>query len=365
MTKEFELSDISERLSNLSPSRRKLLLQRLAKQAKRRANDAGPILPISRDQNTALSFAQQRLWFLDQLAPGNPFYNIVAAVRCKGSLDVAAFEKSLNEIVRRHEALRTTFPSVGGKPVQAISPSLVLHLPITDIAEFPESEREQEAQRLASEEALWPFDLAAGPLVRASLLKIDERDHVFLLNMHHIISDGWSMGVFIRELVSLYEAFTEAKPSPLPELQIQYADFAHWQREWLQGEVLGEQISYWKRQLKDMPALELPADRPRPDVEYFHGKQHAIHISRSLTESLKALSLREEATLFMTLLAAFKILLYRYTGQSDIAIGTAIANRNRAETEGLIGFFVNSLVLRTLLSDNPSFIHLLARVRDV
>ena len=368
MTKEFEMPDISERLSNLSPSRRKLLLQRLNKEAKRhvgQSQDAGPIPKISRDEHPALSFAQQRLWFLDQLAPGNPFYNIVAAVRCKGSLDTGALEKSLNEIVRRHEALRTTFPSVDGKAVQAISPSLVLHLPIASVAELSESEREQEAQRLASEEAMWPFDLAAGPLVRASLLKINEREHVLLLNMHHIISDGWSMGVFIREIVALYKPFSEEKSSPLPELQIQYADFAHWQREWLQREALDEQLSYWKRQLADLPALELPADRQRPDIECFQGKQHALHLSKPLTESLKALSLREETTLFMTLLAAFKTLLYRYTEQSDIAVGTAIANRNRAEIENLIGFFVNSLVMRTDMSGNPSFRELMARVREV
>jgi len=325
-----------------------------------------PIVPVSRDGDLPLSFAQQRLWFLDQLAPGNLFYNIPMAVRLKGRLDVAALERSLNEIVRRHEPLRTTFETVRGKPVQVIAPELILPLPVVDLTDLPEAEREVEAQRRAQEEVRQPFDLAEGPLLRAQLLKLDEEDHVALLTMHHIVSDGWSMGVLVREIAALYGAFSAGKPSPLPDLPIQYADFAHWQREWLQGEVLETQLDHWKQQLSDSPpVLELPTDRPRPAVQTSQGATQSFTLPKGLSESLKTLGREERATLFMTLLAAFQSLLYRYTGQEDISIGTPIANRTRGEIEGLIGFFVNTLVMRTDFSGDPSFEELLARVREV
>jgi amino acid adenylation domain-containing protein len=324
-----------------------------------------PILPVSRDKDLPLSFAQQRLWFLDQLEPGSTVYNVPGAVRMRGPLDVAALEQSLNEIVRRHEALRTTFSMLEGEPVQVISSSLRVSLPVLDITDCRETERGEQARQLAREEARRPFDLTQGPLVRAALLRLGEDDHVLLLTMHHIVSDGWSMGVLYQELSVLYEAFSKGNPSPLTDLPIQYADFGAWQREWLQGEVLESQLSYWKEQLGDVVPLQLPSDRPRPAVQSFRGATQSIELSRELTGALKALSRKEGATLFMTLLAAFQTLLHRYSGQDDIVVGSPIAIRNRTEIEGLIGFFVNTLVLRTDLSGNPPFRELLARVREV
>ncbi|HYG81326.1 MAG TPA: amino acid adenylation domain-containing protein, partial [Pyrinomonadaceae bacterium] len=312
-----------------------------------------------------VSFAQQRLWLVDQLMPGEPVYNIPAAVRLRGPLDAAALARSLSEIVRRHEVLRTTFAEVEGLLVQLVGGAEELSLPVEDLTRLPEDEREAEALRLSNEDARRPFDLARGPLFRASLLRLGEEHHVLLVNMHHIVSDGWSLSVLIRELTTLYAAFSRGEESPLPELPIQYVDFAKWQREWLQGSVLEEQLTYWRRQLGDIPpALELPADRPRPAAPSHRGATITAAVSRQVTDRLNELSRREGATLFMTLLAAFQALLHRYTGQADIAVGTPIANRNRAETEGLIGFFVNTLVLRTDLSGDPSFRELVGRVRE-
>jgi amino acid adenylation domain-containing protein/non-ribosomal peptide synthase protein (TIGR01720 family) len=325
-----------------------------------------PLLPVERCGEMVLSFAQARLWFLEQLEPGSSAYNIPAAVRLTGSLDVAVLEQSLNEIVGRHEVLRTTFGMVSGEPRQVIAPVLALTLRWVDLRDLPEAQQKIQVERLATEEAQQPFDLAKGPLLRATLLQLGEAEHVLLLTMHHIVSDGWSMGVLIRELAALYEAFSTGKPSPLPELPIQYADFAHWQRQWLQGEVLAAQLSYWQQQLTGAPALlELPTDRPRPGVQTFRGATQFLALPEPLSQKLKTLSQRSGVTLFMTLLAAFQTLLYRYTGQEDICIGSPIANRNRSETEELIGFFVNTLVLRTDMSENPSFQELLARVREV
>jgi amino acid adenylation domain-containing protein len=326
---------------------------------------APPLLPVSREGKLPLSFAQTRLWFLEQLQPGSA-YNIAAAVRLMGSLHVAALEQSLNEIVQRHETLRTTFTTLSGEPVQVIAPVLALSLPLVDLRQLPEAQQELEVERLASEEAQRPFDPSIGPLLRATLLQLGEAEHVLLLTMHHIVSDGWSMGVLIRELAALYQAFSTGNPSPLPELPIQYADFAHWQHQWLQGEVLETQLVYWQQQLAGAPAvLELPTDRPRPAVQTFRGASQSLALSKSLSQKLKTLSQRCGVTLFMTLLAAFQTLLYRYTGQDDICVGSPIANRNRSETEGLIGFFVNTLVLRTHLAGNLSFQELLERVREV
>ena len=327
---------------------------------------ASPIVPVPRSGELPLSFAQQRLWFIDQLEPGSSVYNFPAAVRLKGPLNVAALKKSLDEIVKRHEALRTTFAIVDGRPVQVIAPLLTLTLPIVDLRELPEPEREREVQRLATNEALCPFDLAEGPLVRTTVLRLGENEHVGLLTMHHIVSDGWSTGILIREMAVLYDAFCSDRPASLPELPIQYADFAHWQRHWLEGEVLETQLTYWKQQLLGAPPLlELPADHPRPPLQTFRGAHQSILLTRTVGDGLKALSRQEGATLFMTLLAAFTILLHGYTNQDDLVVGTPTANRNRLEIEGLIGFFVNTLVLRTDLSDNPSFRDLLRRVREV
>ncbi|WP_445243564.1 MULTISPECIES: amino acid adenylation domain-containing protein [unclassified Microcoleus] len=320
------------------------------------------------------SFAQQRLWFIDQLEPGNPFYNLPAAVLLKGRLNVVVLERSFKEIVRRHEALRTTFTTVDGQPVQVVGQQFNFGLQVLDLQKLAKTEREEKVKQLAAEEASKPFDLTKGPLLRASLLQLEAEEYVLLLTLHHIIFDGWSIGVFLQELAALYEAFLMAKPSPLPELSIQYADFAIWQREWLAGDSLRDsfasrlqtQLNYWKKQLSGAPPLlELPADRPRPPAQTYRGAKESFLIPKTLTEALKKLSRQENVTLFMTLLAAFKTLLYRYTGQADIPVGSPIANRNRAEIQGLIGFFVNTLVLRTDLSGALTFRQLLDRIRKV
>ena len=327
---------------------------------------APPITPVARDGYLPLSFAQQRLWFIDQLAPGNSAYNIPAAVRLEGPLNVMALERSLNEIVRRHEALRTTFTIVDGGPAQVIAPSLTMAPRVIDLQALSENAREIEVQRLAAEEACRPFDLAHGPLLRVTLVRLGEERHVGLLTMHHIVSDGWSTGILIRELAVLYDAFSSEMPSPLSELPIQYADFANWQRLWLQGEILQTQLAYWKQQLLGIPPLlELSTQRTRPAVLAFRGAHASLLLPGNAADALKVLSRDEGATLFMTFLTAFNVLLHRYSNQDDLVVGTPIANRNHTETEGLIGFFVNTLVLRTDLSGNPTFRELVRRVREV
>jgi amino acid adenylation domain-containing protein len=311
------------------------------------------------------SFAQQRLLILDQLYPGSPLYNVATAVRLKGPLDVLALERSINEITARHEALRSTFTVAEGQPVQIVSPVLAMKMPVVYLTDLPNTQREIEARKLSKAEAERPFDLTQDSLVRVSLLRLRAEEHVLLLTMHHIVFDEWSMGVFFHELSVLYAAFSTGRPSPLPDLPLQYADFAVWQRERLRGDMLKEQLSYWERQLKGaLDVLQLPTDRPRPAQRTVEGAIYTFVFSRSLTEALKSLSLREGASLFMTLLAAFDTLLHRYTAQNDIVIGTPVANRNRTELEGLIGFFVNTLVLRTDLSGNPTFRELLRRARE-
>jgi amino acid adenylation domain-containing protein len=328
---------------------------------------APPIQAVSSNAEMPLSFAQQRLWLLDQIEPGNPFYNLGAALRLKGALNVAALEASFNEIIRRHEILRTRFTSVAGRPLQFIAAAAPLNLLVTDLSALATGdEREKHLQLLAAEEAQNPFDLAHGPLLRIRLLRLDEEEHALLLTVHHIASDGWSVGVLIREFKALYEAYSTGQESPLPELKIQYSDFAHWQREWLQGEVLEGQLTYWKAQLAGAPALlELPTDFPRPQVQNFRGAREELRMSGEVLAKLKKVSREAGVTLFMTLLAAFKTLLWRYSFQDDIVVGTPIANRTTAEVEGLIGFFVNTLVLRTSLGGEPSFRELLGRVREV
>ncbi|MBI4782434.1 MAG: amino acid adenylation domain-containing protein [Oscillatoriophycideae cyanobacterium NC_groundwater_1537_Pr4_S-0.65um_50_18] len=309
------------------------------------------------------SFAQQRLWFLHQLAPENPFYDVTAAIRLTGKLHIDRLEQTFNAIVQRHEALRTTFTRIDGELMQVITPHLHMPLPVITLHTVPPDQRDELAQRQAIAAFQQPFNLSDGPLMRVTLLQFDETEHVLLLNLHHIVSDGWSIGVLIQELGALYAAFVENTPSPLVELPIQYADFAHWQREYLQGEVLETQLAYWQQQLLDLPTLTLPTDLPRPAVQSYRGGRQQLVLSPALTAALEALSQQTGATLFMTLLAAFQTLLYRYTGQADLAVGSPIANRNRSELEGLIGFFVNSLVLRTNLAGNPTFRTLLRQVQ--
>ncbi|MCA1566202.1 MAG: FkbM family methyltransferase, partial [Acidobacteria bacterium] len=329
------------------------------------ALQAPPIVPVMRDGELPLSFAQQRLWFLDQLQPGSAFYNLPAAIRLTGRLDVEALQQSFDEVVRRHEPLRTTFTNVDGWPAQFITPSLTVKLAVEDLCALSETEREAEAFRLATGEVQKPFHLGEAPLFRVRLLRLDEREHILLLTMHHVISDGWSSDVLVREMATLYEAYSKGSTPALPDLPIQYADFAHWQRNWLQGEVLATQLDYWRGRLADAPAaLELPTDRLRPPVQTFKGGRQTIVLPSPLADALKELSRKESVTLFMTLLAAFKVLLSRYSGQEDIVVGTPIAGRNRIEIENLVGFFVNTLVLRTDLSGNPTFQELLSRVRE-
>ena len=311
------------------------------------------------------SFAQQRLWFLNQLAPGNPFYNVSTALCLTGSLDLRSLEQTFNEIVQRHETLRTTFAMFEGELVQIIAPILTVSLPTIDLQNLSQNQQETAALQLATDAAQRPFDLAAGPLFKVTLLQLSETEHILLLNLHHIVADGWSIGVLIRELGMLYTAFVKNERSHLPALPVQYADFAEWQHQWLQGEVLETQLAYWRQQLNGITALNLPTDRQRPAVPSYRGAKQLIALSPALTASLKSLSQQESATLFITLLAAFQTLLYRYTGQVDIAVGTPIANRNQSEIEALIGFFVNSLVLRADLSENPTFRELLHRVKNV
>jgi amino acid adenylation domain-containing protein len=313
-----------------------------------------------------VSFAQQRLWFLDQLEPGSPFYNLPQVISIEGNLNVDVLQRTLNEIVRRHEALRTTFSAGPDGATQVIAKTLTLTIPVVDLTALPESEYDHTITTLAREEARSPFDISTGPLLRARLLVFNSSKHVLFFTMHHIVSDGWSLGVLFRELGVIYEAFTAGKPSPLPPLPIQYADFAVWQREALQGPALQRQLDYWKAKLSSAPPiLELPADKTRPAIQEFNGTHKVRYLSQTLTQKLKNISTEHRVTLFMTLLATFKVLLWRYTNQPDIVIGSPIANRTRAETEDLIGFFVNTLVLRTDLSGNPTFAELLQRVKEV
>ncbi|MBL1175482.1 amino acid adenylation domain-containing protein [Pantanalinema sp. GBBB05] len=323
------------------------------------------IQPITRNQRLPLSFAQQRLWFLDQLVPNSSFYNIPQALRLQGELNLAALEQSLNAIVQRHEALRTTFVVVDAQPVQVIAPELNVELSVVDLRSLATVDREAKGLQLVTEAAQQPFDLTQDSLFRCQLWCIDAEEYILLITMHHIIADGWSIGVLIRELAALYEAFVMGQPSPLTALAIQYADFASWQRQWFQGEVLEQQLAYWQQQLAGAPTvLELPSDRPRPLVQAFRGGVASFLLPQSLCQAVEQLSQAMEVTPFMTLFTAFQILLYRYTGQSDILVGSPIANRHYAGIEPLIGFFINTLVLRTDLTGNPTGIELLQRVRE-
>ncbi len=321
-----------------------------------------PIVPVSRDLQIPLSFAQQRLWFLAQLEPDNPAYNMPLAFRLLGPLDLSAVERSLTEIVRRHEVLRTSFPAENGVPHQHIGEALPVALPVKDIAEQPNQE-ETVRQLLAAEVSL-TFDLSRGPLLRALVIRLGKEEHVFLVTMHHIVGDGWSIKILGREFTAIYAAFSKGQPSPLRELPLQYADFAHWQRHWLSGDVLNEQLKYWREQLDGAPMLELPASYPRPAVPSAQGALVAFELSSDLVEQIKALSRAENATLFITLLSVFQLLLGRYAGQEDVSVGTLVANRNRRDTEELIGFFVNTLVLRTRLRRSHTFRGLLQDVRN-
>jgi len=313
-----------------------------------------------------LSYAQQRLWFLDQLEPNSALYNIPLALRLNGVLHQVALSQSLQEIITRHEALRTNFITVDGKAIQIIHEELDWKLSVVDLKDLSTNEIEITAQQIVQKQTIEPFDLANESLIRTTLIMLSETEHILLVCMHHIVSDAWSIGVFVQELTALYNAYAQGQSSPLAPLAIQYADFALWQRDWLQGDVLQKQLTYWQQQLKDAPdLLVLPTDRPRPAVQTFNGAHIEFALSVELTAKLTKLSQQQGVTLFMTLLAAFNTLLHRYTGTEDILVGTPSANRDRSEIEGLIGFFVNTLVMRTDVSGNPSFSELLTRVREV
>ncbi|HYE57942.1 MAG TPA: condensation domain-containing protein, partial [Rhodothermales bacterium] len=306
------------------------------------------------------------LWFIDQLEPGLSAYNIPLPIRIRGALDLGILERCINEIRRRHEVLRTTFQTVDGSPVQIISEFEPITLEVVELGHLPEAEGEAQARVMAAEEARQPFVLSEGELMRVKVLRLSEQHHWVLCTMHHIISDGWSMGVLVNELSALYLAYSQGRPSPLPELPVQYADFAQWQRERLSGEALEAQLDYWKQQLAGIRStLDLPTDRPRPALQTFAGATQQFKLREGVTEGLRALSQRENTTLFMTLLAAFQTLLARYTQQDDIVVGTPIAGRNRSEIEGLVGFFANTLALRGNLSGDPTFRELMERTSEV
>jgi amino acid adenylation domain-containing protein len=344
--------------NGLSPEQRQLLAYMLADEGIEL--DKQKISPRQNSDQLPLSFAQTRLWFLDRLMPNSAVYNIPAAVSISGSLSVNLLEWSVQQIIRRHEVLRTNFVAKSEQPIQVINDEFTFRLPIIDLQELFEVERQTEVLRLRKEEAQKPFDLTQDLLLRAKLLRLSSEEHILLLTMHHIIADGWSLGVFLQELAALYES------TPLPRLPIQYADFTLWQQQWLQGDELKAQLSYWKQQLSgSLPILELPTDKPRPKFQTFSGKKLPIALPKSLSGAISNISQQAGVTLFTTLLTAFNILLYRYTGQQDILVGVPVANRDRNETKDLIGFFVNMLVLRTNLEENPSFSSLLMRVREV
>ncbi|MDB9527420.1 amino acid adenylation domain-containing protein [Oscillatoria sp. CS-180] len=355
-------SDLKSELSD-----RKDEIRTFLQQAQRTLEQASnPIAPAPRDIDLPLSFAQQRLWFLDQLSAGRTTYNESLALEIVGHLQVSVLQKSLMTVMQRHEVLRTNFKVVNGSPVQVIASMPQVPLSVVDLQAVPESIQSVLMPRLAAEEADRPFDLSNDRLLRFLLIQLEADRQVLVLTMHHIVSDGWSIGVLVREVSGLYEAVLAGQPSPLPELPIQYADFAYWQRQWLQGEVLQKHLTYWQQQLRGAPQrLTLPTDYARPAVQKFRGARLAFALPQELANRLQTLSQQSDVTLFMTLLAAFGVLLQRYSGQDDLVIGTPIANRNRPEIEPLIGFFINTLALRIRLQETLSFQALLRQVRHV
>jgi amino acid adenylation domain-containing protein len=359
---------IMDQLAALSPAKRALLELRLMK--KKRSSEAERQVIRRQDASgpVPLSYNQQGLWVLNQLMPGTSLYHTPTAVRLTGALDVEALKKSLNFIVARHDSLRTTFTHTDGTPTQSVATEIRFQMPLLDLSDLPETEREAEALHILKQETQRLFDLAQGPLIRAILLRLSEEEHILLVTMHHIVTDGWSIGVFHRELSELYRAFLAGEPSPLAHLPIQYTDFVHWQRQWFEGKVYESQLSYWQKQFASLPpVLELPTDHPRPNVQAyraFRGAHNTICFSEELTGALKQFCQKKGVTLFMTLLAAYQVLLHRYTGEEDIVVGTPIAGRSLPETESLIGLFINTLALRTSLSGDPSFAELLDRVKE-
>ena len=358
------MSDRTQTIAQLSPEQVARLQDRL------RALQAGTAAPagIPRRTDTGpvpLSFAQQRLWFMDRLEPASSAYNIPFALRLRGPLDVAVLRRCLDEIIRRHETLRTTLPVVDGEPAQVVAPAAPRPLPVVDLRGLAEDAREREARRLARDEALRNFDLAAGPLMRTTLLRLAPDQHLVLFTLHHVIADGWSMKVLTREVQALYDAFSRGAPSPLPELGVQYADYTLWQRARLSGGALDAHLAYWRRTLGGAPALlEVPTDRPRPAQPGNGGDIRTFAVEAETVRALAELSQAEGATLFMTVLAAYAVLLSRWSGQDDVVVGSPVVHRARPEVENVIGFFANTLALRADLSGDPSFRTLVGRVRE-
>ncbi len=350
---------------NLRAAKRELLSLLLAKEGIQ-FRHSKQIHPRLDPNNTPLSFGQERLWFLDQLEPGSSVYNICRAQRLKGRLNTVALEKGVNEIVSHYEILRTTFLAADGRPVQIVTSTLVLSLPLFDLQELSSGAREGETARIINEEARYAFDLNRGPLLRVVLLRLGSEEHVLVLTTHQIICDGWSMGLLFRAIEQAYEAITNGRPILLPELSIQYGDYAQWQRQRLQGEILETQLSYWKKQLAGMSSITgLPGDRSRPEIQRFHGKRQHLVISDPVSRALRELSQRENVTLFVLMLAAFYALLHRYTEQEEITVGSPWTNRQHPEVQNLVGFFVNTLVLRAYVATDFSFRELVREVRDV
>ncbi|BAY34386.1 condensation domain-containing protein [Nostoc carneum NIES-2107] len=360
------MNEFFERIAALSPEKCKLLLQKLNNKKETNFSHT-QIKPQNRESNRfPLSFAQQRLWYLDQLEPGNPAFNICQSMRLTGLLNVAALEQSFQEVVNRHEILRTTFTVIDGQPLQVINPTVLFKLKLLNLQELSPSKKQTEVLRLANEEAKFTFNLTKDFLLRVTLVQLEETEYALFVTMHHIIADGWSIGVLIREITTLYQAFSDGYSSPLTKLEIQYADFAIWQRSWLEGKELDLQLKYWQQQLDNsITELNLPFDHPRPAIQTYRGEQQFFVLEKTVLDRLKILNIKEGITLFMTILAAFNILLHCYTNREDIVIGTDIANRNQIETKELIGFFVNQLVLRTDLSGNPRFREILQRVKEI
>jgi len=355
------MSDLTERIAALSPEQRALFAAKLKKRGL--STPQPDVIPRRKQQNyNRLSFDQERIWIVDQMEPGNPAYNIFSVSHLSGRLDTSLMERAFNEVVRRHEVLRTTFTAIDGEPRQVISPSVFIPLELVDLRAMPADEREREVPKLLNETTSRPFDLVRGPLARIGLLQVADDQYVLHYTVHHTVIDRWSADIIEKEMTEIYMALAAGKPSPLPDLPIQFADFAEWQRDWLQGDVLEEQVAYWRKRFEGVPqVLELPTDRPRPALQTFHGARRTIILPRHLLDGLKTLSRQEHATMFMTCLAIFKTLLYRYTNQEDISVGVAIANRNRPETLGLIGYFLNMLVMPTNFSGNPTFREVLRR----
>jgi len=351
-------------MSKLTAQKRALLQQMLQKKGIDKSSDN----TISKQTSVAppASFLQEGLWFLDQFDPGQATYNVPGATKITGPLNHRALEKTLQEIIRRHETMRTTFENKLGRPVQIIAKEHSFKLPLVALSETDAESQMNKVSALATEEARRPFDLAKGPLFRAFLIKISSELHILVFNIHHIITDGWSMGVFTRELFKLYEAFSQNKSAPLEELPIQFADFAVWQRNWLRGETLEKQLSFWRKQLNEpLPVLELPPDKPRPAFQSGKGGHETLVLPRLLSVALRKLTQREDTTLFELLLAAFNLLLCLYSKQYDIVVGSPVANRNQKELELLIGYFVNMIPLRADLTGDPTFVDLVKRIRQV